>query len=344
MLTTKDRSNTMNKVAVFSSKRYDRKIADEHIQSSPIDFTFFESALSEETVHLAEGFDAICIFVNDEANESVLETLHSFGISIIALRCAGYNNVDIKVAEKLGFTLCRVPEYSPEAVAEHTVGLMLTLSRKFHKAYNRVREGNFALDGLMGFNLYQKTVGIIGTGNIGIATLKIMNGFGCRILCSDPIQNPEAIKLGATYVDLDTLFKEADIISLHCPLLPQTQHIIDKDAISKMKKGVMIINTSRGGLIDTKAVTKGLKKGQIGYLGLDVYELESGLFFEDLSEEIIQDDIFQRLTAFSNVMVTGHQGFFTVEALNTIASTTLNNLNALLNNEPLNPEFLIGGQ
>ncbi|QOL26450.1 2-hydroxyacid dehydrogenase [Thalassotalea sp. LPB0316] len=334
----------MNKVAVFSSKKYDRIIADSHIESSPLAFTFFESALSEETVHLAQGFDAICIFVNDEANRTILEKLKSFNITVIALRCAGYNNVDIKAADELGFTICRVPEYSPEAVAEHTVGLMLTLSRKFHKAYNRIREGNFALDGLMGFNLYQKTVGLIGTGNIGIATLKILKGFGCHIICSDPVQNPEAIALGAKYIDLNELFQQSDIISLHCPLLPPTYHIIDESAVNNMKKGVMIINTSRGALIDTKAVTQGLKSGQIGYLGLDVYELESGLFFEDLSEEIIQDDVFQRLTAFNNVMITGHQGFFTSEALNTIARTTINNLQTLLSNQVLDDEFIIRSQ
>jgi len=334
----------MEKVAVFSSKKYDRIIADSHTEKSRLEFTFFESALSPETVHLAQGFDAVCIFVNDEANQHVLEQLNSFGISIIALRCAGYNNVDIKAAKTLGFTLCRVPEYSPEAVAEHTVGLMLTLSRKFHKAYNRVREGNFALDGLMGFNLHNKTVGLIGTGNIGIATLRILNGFGCQILCHDPIQNPIAIELGARYVALDELFKQADIISLHCPLLPETQHIIDESALNQMKKGVMLINTSRGALIDTQAAINGLKKGLIGYLGLDVYELESGLFFEDLSGQIIQDDTFQRLTTFSNVMITGHQGFFTSEALNTIALTTINNLETLLANKKLDDEFLICGR
>lgn len=334
----------MEKVAVFSSKKYDHIIADSHTEKSRLEFTFFESALSPETVHLAQGFDAVCIFVNDEANQHVLKKLNSFGISIIALRCAGYNNVDIKAAKALGFTLCRVPEYSPEAVAEHTVGLMLTLSRKFHKAYNRVREGNFALDGLMGFNLHNKTVGLIGTGNIGIATLRILNGFGCQILCHDPIQNPIALELGARYVALDELFKQADIISLHCPLLPETRHIIDESALNQMKKGVMLINTSRGALIDTQAAINGLKQGLIGYLGLDVYELESGLFFEDLSEQIIQDDIFQRLTTFGNVMITGHQGFFTSEALNTIALTTINNLETLLANKKLDDEFLICGR
>lgn len=331
----------MYKVAVFSSKKYDRKLAELQPSDSELTLTFFESPLSEETVHLANGFDAICIFVNDQATAPILEKLHEFGISIIALRCAGYNNVDIKTAKALGFTLCRVPEYSPEAVAEHTVGLMLTLSRKFHKAYNRVREGNFALDGLMGFNLHGKTVGILGTGHIGLATIRILRGFGCRVICYDPVENPEVIALGASYSSLTTLFEQSDIVSLHCPLLPETHHIIDQQAIDAMKKGVMIINTSRGALIDTQAVIQGLKSGRIGHLGLDVYELESGLFFEDLSQKLIQDDDFQRLTTFHNVLITGHQGFFTNEALTTIAQTTLNNLQTLLCQQPLADEFLI---
>lgn len=320
----------MPKIAVFSSKKYDQTFLSQYNNYPDLALSFFETKLSKETVHIAKGFDAVCIFVNDEVDKTVLTQLSHFGIKAIALRCAGFNNVDVKVAKELGIKICRVPEYSPEAVAEHTVGLMLTLSRKFHKAYNRVREGNFSLDGLMGFNLFNKTVGIIGTGNIGLATLTILTGFGCKIICYDPIDNPEAIRLGAEYVDLDTLYSSSDIISLHCPLVPQTQHLINVESIELMKDKVMLINTSRGGLIDSNAVLKELKRKKIGYLGLDVYELESDLFFEDLSGEIINDDIFQRFLTFPNVVITGHQGFFTVEALETIAQTTLRNLHHIL--------------
>lgn len=320
----------MFKVAVFSAKRYDKQYLDNFNIEQQLQFEFIGAHLSAETVTLARGADAVCIFVNDIANKEVLQQLAQFGVKIIALRCAGFNNVDINLAKSLGFIICRVPEYSPEAVAEHTVGLMLTLSRKFHKAYNRVKEGNFSLDGLMGFNLHNKTVGIVGTGHIGLATLKILAGFGCKLLCCDPTENTEAITLGAQYVSLEDLLQHADIISLHCPLTPETKHLIDQAAINKMKTGVMIINTSRGALIDTKALINGLKQRKIGQLGLDVYELESDLFFEDLSETIIDDDIFQRLITFPNVMITGHQGFFTEEALSTIADTTVKNLTAML--------------
>ncbi|WP_448247684.1 2-hydroxyacid dehydrogenase [Thalassotalea agariperforans] len=321
----------MFKVAVFSSKQYDKDflLANNHYQE--LELTFFDSKLTQETVELANGFDAISIFVNDEVDQPVLTQLNHFGINIIALRCAGFNNIDIEQAQKLNFQLCRVPEYSPEAVAEHAVGLMLTLSRKFHKAYNRVRDDNFSLDGLMGFNLHEKTVGVIGTGNIGLATLKILKGFGCQLLCHDPVENPLALALGVNYVDLNTLYQNADIISLHCPLNAHTAHVINAESLSLMKNNVMLINTSRGGLIDSKAVLQALKQKKIGYLGLDVYELESKLFFEDMSAEIIDDDVFQRFLTFPNVLITGHQGFFTKEALNTIAKVTLENLDNLLN-------------
>lgn len=320
----------MYKVAVFSSKQYDKDflLANNHLQD--VELTFFESKLTHETVELANGFDAISIFVNDEVDKYVLAHLDALGIHIIALRCAGYNNVDIEQAQKLNFKLCRVPEYSPEAVAEHAVGLMLTLSRKFHKAYNRVRDDNFSLDGLMGFNLHKKTVGIIGTGNIGLATLKILKGFGCQLLCHDPVENPLALALDVKYVDLTTLYNSADIISLHCPLNANSAHLINAESIALMKNNVMLINTSRGGLIDSKTVLQALKQKKIGYLGLDVYELESKLFFEDMSAQIIDDDVFQRFLTFPNVIITGHQGFFTKEALNTIAKVTLENLDNLL--------------
>lgn len=323
----------MYKVAVFSSKKYDRQFLNADNVYDDISLIFFETKLSPETVHIAKGCHAVCIFVNDIVDEQVLEHLNELGIRIVALRCAGFNNIDIAKARALDFNICRVPEYSPEAVAEHAVGLMLTLSRKYHKAYHRVRDDNFALDGLMGMNLFNKTVGIIGTGHIGIATLKILKGFGCRLLCYDPVENELALNLGAQYVDLTTLYQSADIISLHCPLLPQTHHIINEQSLNLMKEGVMLINTSRGSLIDSQAVLAGLKNKKIGYLGLDVYELESDLFFEDLSDQIIDDDIFQRLLTFPNVVITGHQGFFTKEALTTIAQTTLANLHELLTNK-----------
>lgn len=320
----------MYKVTVFSAKRYDKEYLIKSNRGNMLQFDFVHARLSAETVMLAQHSDAICIFVNDIADNEVLQQLAQFNIKIIALRCAGFNNVDIKKAKSLGIKICRVPEYSPEAVAEHTVGLILTLSRKFHKAYNRVKEGNFSLDGLMGFNLHNRTVGLVGTGHIGLATLKILAGFGCKLLCSDPTVNKDALALGATYLSLDDLFQRSDIISLHCPLTNETKHMVDTHAINQMKPGVVLINTSRGGLIDTTALIDGLKQKKIAQLGLDVYELESDLFFEDLSDTIIDDDIFQRLVTFPNVLITGHQGFFTEEALTTIAETTVENLITLL--------------
>ncbi|WP_286264075.1 2-hydroxyacid dehydrogenase [Thalassotalea atypica] len=331
----------MFKVAVFSSKKYDKAFLEKYNVDTDLEFTFFESKLSRETVDLAQGFDAICMFVNDHADKFVLDHLKDFGIKVIALRCAGFNNIDIDYAARHGFKLCRVPEYSPEAVAEHTVGLMLTLSRKFHKAYNRIREDNFALDGLMGFNLHQKTVGIVGTGNIGLATTKILTGFGCKLICYDPNESEQVKQLGAEYVSLDELFRRSDIISLHCPLLNSTHHLINEDTLQLMKKGAMLINTSRGGLIDSVAIVKALLSRQLGYLGIDVYELESSLFFEDLSGEIIDDDVFVRLASLPNVVITGHQGFFTEEAISTIAKTTVGSLTTLLSNQQLDNEFLL---
>lgn len=331
----------MFRIAVFSSKKYDRLFIEKYNKSTGLAFEYFDAKLAVSTASLAKGFDAVCIFVNDEANEAVLKALNSYGIKIIALRCAGFNNVDINIAKSLGMHICRVPEYSPEAVAEHTVGLMLTLSRKFHKAYNRVREDNFSLDGLMGFNLHQKTVGIIGTGKIGLATMRILKGFGCKLLCSDPIENEDAIALGAEYVAINQLFQQSNIVSLHCPLNEQTKHIINQDSLATMQENAMLINTSRGGLVDSDAVVKALKSKHLGYLGIDVYELESNLFFEDLSDQIIQDDIFARLSTFPNVLITGHQGFFTQEALSTIAQTTISSLTKLLKGDTLDSEFLL---
>ncbi|WP_016955933.1 NAD(P)-dependent oxidoreductase [Catenovulum agarivorans] len=319
------------KIALFSAKPYDKIYFEQFKAEFNCQIDYFEVALTEHSVQLCQtGFDAVCVFVNDSVNEAVLTQLAEFNCKIIALRCAGFNNVDLVTANKLGLSICRVPSYSPQAVAEHTVGLMLTLSRKFHKAYNRVKEDNFSLNGLLGFNLFSKTVGIIGTGQIGQATINILHGFGCRILAFDPTQTEID---GVNYVSLDELYKNSDIISLHCPLTPQTHHLINQQSLEQMRDGVMIINTSRGGLIDTDAMIKGLKARKIAYLGLDVYEQEANLFFEDLSNEIIDDDVFQRLLTFPNVLITGHQGFFTQEALAAIASTTLNNISQLLNEQ-----------
>jgi D-lactate dehydrogenase len=292
-----------------------------------VTFEFFEAQLQPQTAALAEGFDAICAFVNDKLDATVLERLRSLAIRMVALRCAGYNNVDLAAAARLGLTIARVPAYSPEAVAEHTAALILALNRKVYRAYNRVREGNFSLDGLVGFNLHGKTVGLIGTGKIGTAVARILGpGFGCRLLGYDPAPDDGCARLGVNYVRLPELFSQSDVISLHSPLVPETLHLIDRDALAHMKRGVMLINTSRGALIDTPAVIDALKSGQIGALGLDVYEEETALFFEDHSSNVISDDVFARLLTFPNVVVTGHQAFLTQEALAHIAQTTVENL------------------
>jgi len=314
------------KVAVFSTKSYDKQFFDELNSAYSHNLTYFEPRLTRETASLAEDFPAICAFVNDHLDAGVLLTLKRQGTELIALRSAGFNNVDLEAAEDLGLTVVRVPAYSPEAVAEHTIGLIMALNRKIHRAYARVREGNFSLEGLLGFTLRDQTVGIIGTGKIGEHVAKILNGFGCKILAHDPYPSETVHSLGADYTDLPTLFSSSDILTLHCPLMPETHHIINGDALSKMKRGVMIINTSRGALIDTQAAIRALKSGKIGSLGLDVYEEEADLFFEDLSEQVIKDDVFARLLTFPNVVITGHQGFFTKSALKNIAQTTLSNI------------------
>ena len=321
-------------VAIFSAKKYDREFLNA-ANGSVHKLRFFEPHLNEETVNLAAGFEAVCVFVNDQVNGRVIEKLHSLGIRLIALRCAGYNNVDLAAATKYGITVLRVPAYSPYAVAEHTIALMLALNRKVHRAYNRVREGNFALDGLVGFDMHGKTVGLIGTGQIGIVVAQILNGFGCPILAFDPIPNPTCRSLGVRYVELNDLLAQSDVISLHCPLTPENKHIINDAAIAEMKKGVMLINTSRGALLDTVAIIDGLKSGKIGYLGLDVYEEEEEIFFEDRSGLILGDDVFARLLTFPNVIITGHQAFFTREALLNIAATTIDNVTRFENNQPL---------
>ncbi|TWU24790.1 2-hydroxyacid dehydrogenase [Bythopirellula polymerisocia] len=314
------------KTIVYSTKPYDREFLDAAVRQYPHELTYLDARLTLDTVGLAKGFDAVCVFVNDHLDSEVIGILATVGIRAIALRCAGFNNVDLKTAKACNIKVVRVPAYSPHAVAEHAVGLILTLNRNIHRAYNRVRDGNFYLSGLLGFDLNGRSVGVIGTGQIGTVFAKIMSGFGCRILAYDVCPNNVCQKLGVQYVDLDRLFAESDIISLHCPLTPDTHHLINSAAIRQMKHGVMLVNTSRGAVIDTQAVIVGLKSGKIGYLGLDVYEEEADVFFEDLSNVVIPDDVLSRLLTFPNVIITGHQAFFTRDALSCIAETTLKNI------------------
>ncbi|NHN36475.1 2-hydroxyacid dehydrogenase [Pseudomaricurvus alcaniphilus] len=313
------------KVAVFSSKPYDEKYLDKSA-TDDLELRFFEHKLDRKTAVISKGYEVVCCFVNDDLSEQTIDELADNGVKLIAMRCAGYNNVDLQAAEKRGIKVCRVPEYSPHAVAEHALALLLTLNRNIHRAYNRVRENDYSLNGLLGFDLYQKKVGVIGSGKIGATFCGIMQGLGCDVSVYDPFPNDEVKALGIDYVSLEKIWAESDVISLHCPLLPETRHIINSNSISQMKQGVAIINTSRGALIDTRAVIGALKSGHIGYLGLDVYEEEANLFFEDQSNLLLQDDIFARLLTFPNVLITGHQGFFTNEALNAISNVTLGNI------------------
>lgn len=313
------------RIAMFSSKPYDHTffeaVAGDH------EIVYLEPHLTEKTSILADGCQAVCCFVNDTLNATVLSDLKARGVGLVAMRCAGYNNVDLDAAKKLGLTVCRVPEYSPYAVAEHAVGLILTLNRNIHRAHNRVREGDYSLNGLMGFDMHGKTVGVVGAGKIGRAFIAIMLGFGCRVLVYDAYP-PADLPLGVECVTLAEVLQQSHIISLHCPLTPDTYHMVDAQAVASLRRGAMLINTSRGGLVDATAVIAGLKTGQIGYLGLDVYEEEGDIFFEDLSNQVVQDDVFARLTTFPNVIITGHQAFFTKEALQRIAEVTVANLTA----------------
>ena len=313
------------KVVFFSTQPYDIQFFNLYKDDFGFELVYFESALTKKTAALAENAEAVCVFVNDKLTSEVIDLLALQGVKIIALRCAGFNNVDLEAAKRNGIKVCRVPAYSPEAVAEHAVAMLLTLNRKTHKAYNRVREQNFSLHGLLGFDVHNKSVGVVGTGNIGKAFCKIMLGFGCKVSAFDIIANRDLEAIGVEFKPLQEVL-ECDIISLHCPLNDQTKHIINDSTIAMMKKGVMLLNTSRGGLIDTKAVIQALKSGQIGYLGIDVYEQEEKLFFRDLSSDIIQDDLIQRLMSFPNVLITAHQAFFTEDALSQISTTTLKNI------------------
>ncbi len=320
------------KIRFFSSQAYDITFFEKVNNHYQHDLIFHEYTLNDDTIELVKDVSCICVFVNDKLTSSVLEKLFEKGIRLIALRCAGFNNVDLNTANKLGITVVRVPAYSPESIAEHAVGLMLSLSRHIHRAYNRIRESNFSLDGLLGFELHHSTIGIVGTGQIGTALAKILIGFGSTVIAYDPNPSDECIELGVRYLDFESLCQQADVISLHCPLTPDTHHLINKTSLLQMKQGIMLINTSRGAVIDTQAVIDGLKNKHLGYLGLDVYEQEENLFFQDRSDQIISDDLFERLLTFPNVLITGHQGFFTDQALTNIAETTLNNIKRFENN------------
>ncbi|CAZ83691.1 unnamed protein product [Tuber melanosporum] len=320
--------STSHRLGLAPSTQYDIDSFGDANSNTGIELNFLESRLEKSTVPLAAGHDAVCIFVNDYCDADVLEGLANLGVKCVALRCAGFNNVDLQAAERLGIEISRVPAYSPEAVAEFAVGMIMTVVRKYHKAYNRVREGNFLLDGLLGFNLFQKTIGIIGTGKIGLLTGKILaKGFGCNVIAYDLYPGKQADEYGIRYVNtLEELLRQSDIISLHCPLTAGTKYMINSTTIGQTKRGVILINTSRGELIDTAALINALKSGHLGAVGLDVYEKESAYFFADSSAKIIYDDNFARLLSFYNVFVSGHQAFLTVEALKNIADTTLQNL------------------
>jgi D-lactate dehydrogenase len=311
------------KIAFFSAHGFEKDRFTYEAQSFGHEIIFFESSLNERTANLAQGYVSVCAFVNDDLSQATLRVLANGGTRLIALRSAGFNHVDLESAQELGLRVVRVPEYSPHAVAEHVIALILSLNRKIHRAYARVREGNFSLEGLVGFDLYQKTVGIVGTGKIGSVLAKILTGFGCRVLAHDPVQNPVLIELGVKYVDLQEILKKSRIISLHVPLTQETRHLIDAHALSLTQPGFMLINTSRGALVETQALIDALKSKHVGYAGLDVYEEEEGVFFENLSEQIILDDTLARLLTFPNVLLTSHQAFLTDEALLSIARTTL---------------------
>lgn len=329
------------KIAMFSSKSYDRKFFNKINADFDFEIQYLDNRLDKNTTKLAEGYDVVCVFVNDKLDREVIAQLAKNGIKLIALRAAGFNNVDLEAADRQRIKVVRVPAYSPNAVAEHAVGLILTLNRKIHKAYNRVREGNFSLERLTGFDMKGKTVGVVGTGNIGRVFCQIVMGFGCRVIAYDKYPSDECRERGIEYVELNELFNKSDIISLHCPLTPETCHLIDSKAIEKMKDGVMLINTSRGKLINHTDVIKGLKSKRIGYLGIDVYEQEEKLFFKDLSERVIRDDVISRLMTFPNVLITSHQAFFTENALNEIATTTLQNVKDFEQNKELKNEVNI---
>lgn len=331
------------KIAVFDTHSYDRQALNTANQHFGHQLEYFEERLHDKTVELAQGFDAVCPFVNCRLTDKVLARLKEIGVRIVVLRASGYNGINIPAANKLGLKVLTVPAYSPEAVAEHNFALLLSLVRKIHRAYNRVRDLNFSLDGLEGFNLHGRTYGLIGTGRIGQCAARIAKGFGCTIIAYDPFPNEAAAKdIGFSYVSFEELLEKSDVLSLHLPLSPQTHHFINEAAIARMKPGAILINTSRGGLVDTAALIDALKSGQVGGVGLDVYEMEEGVFFHDLSSQQLQDDVLARLMTFPNVLITSHQGFLTREALANIAETTLGNATAFERGEPLKNEVKAG--
>ena len=323
------------RAAVFSAKPYDREFLDAAAEGTGHTFRYFDTRLTADTAGLARGCDAACIFVNDDADAAALKVLAEEGVKLVSCRCAGFNQVDLGAAHELGITVVRVPAYSPHAVAEYTVGMILALNRHIPRAYNRVREGNFMLDGLMGFDLFGKTVGVVGTGKIGALVARILHGFGCEVLGFDAFINPDCTALGVRYVGLDELLGGSDVVTLHCPLTPETHQLINAKTLALMKPGAMLVNTSRGAVIDTGAVIDALKSGRLGYLGLDVYEEEERYFFEDYSGRVIEDDVLARLLTFPNVLVTSHQAFFTREAIGNIARTVVDGFTKLEKGLPL---------
>lgn len=329
------------RIAIFDTKPYDRESFTEINKGYEYEIKYFRFHLTPDNIILAQNADVIVVFVNDFIDSEMIDKLHGFGVKLIALRCSGFNNIDLKAAENK-IKVVRVPAYSPHAIAEHTVALMMTLNRNIHRAYFRTRDGNFALQGLMGFDMYQKTAGVIGTGKIGKALINILLGFGMEVLAYDPYPDLElASTKGFKYVSLDEIFENSDVLSLNCPLTKETEHLINKENIWKMKTGAMIINTGRGKLIKTYDLIQALKKGKIGSAGLDVYEEESAYFFEDLSNNVITDDILARLLTFNNVIITSHQGFFTREAMSNIACTTMDNIKSFIEGERLVNEISV---
>jgi D-lactate dehydrogenase len=332
-------------VTIFGTRSYDRQFLTAANADHSHELRFVEAGLDPLTARLATGSDAVCAFVNDCLDAEVIEQLAGLGIRIVALRCAGYNNVDLEAAARQGIAVTRVPAYSPHAVAEFTIGLLLALDRKIHRAWSRVRENNYALDGLVGRNLHGRVIGVVGTGQIGALVARTLRaGFGCAVLASDPVVDPELEAIGVRYTSVDRLLREADVISLHCPLTPDTRHMINAGTLAQARPGLVVVNTSRGALIDTKALIDALKARSVGGVALDVYEQEAGIFFDDLSSEIIDDDLLQRLLTFPNVLVTGHQAFLTEEALTAIAHTTLGSLSNFERGLPLAHQILPAGQ
>jgi len=331
------------KIAVFSARRYDKTMLAEANAGAAHALRFLEDRLTAATAPLAEGCEAVCVFVNDNVDAEVLGILASQGTRLVATRSTGYNHIDAQAAERLGIAVVRVTDYSPHSVAEFVVGLLLAVNRKIARASTRTRDGNFDLDGLMGFDLHGKTVGVIGTGKIGVIFARIMAGFGCTVVGYDKFPSPAFETLGGRYVGIEELLQCSDVVSLHCPLTPETHHIVDAASLARVKRGCILVNTSRGGLVDTECAIAALKSGQLGGLAIDVYEQEASLFFQDLSSTIITDDVIQRLVSFPNVIVTGHQAFFTVEAIGQIMRTTIESISdfergqLLCNRIPANP-------